>query len=266
MNDRVRIDRDGAIARVVLTRADRHNGMDFAMLDAVCDAARSLSADRAVRVVILSGDGPSFCAGLDVRSLFGNPTAMRDAAGELAAPGRNRFQAWSMLWRELAVPVIAVIHGNCFGAGLQLALGADIRFATPDAKLSIMEAKWGLVPDMGGAALLRELLRIDVALELTMTGRIVSGADAHALGLVTHVAADPLAAALALAREFETRSPDAVAAAKRLLHQAWHGSEEHALAAERAWQRRVIGGGNQQVAIRRNTVEPDAVWHERTIE
>lgn len=266
MNDRVRIDRDTEIARVMLNRPDKHNGMDMAMLQAVRDAARALAQDKSVRAVVIAGEGASFCAGLDVKSLFGDDQALRSGITALWSPIRNHFQEWSMLWRELAVPVIAAVHGNCFGAGIQLALGADVRFARSDARISVMESKWGLVPAMGGAALLRELVRIDVALELTMTGRVLSGEAAHALGLVTHLADDPLAAAMTLARECASRSPDAVAAAKRLLHEAWHASESDALAAERRWQRAVIGHDNQRIAIARNTTHPDAAWQPRRIE
>lgn len=250
--DRVRVDIDGSVALVSLTRAGQHNGMDLPMLDAVRRAARRLRTNRQVRAVILHGEGPSFCAGLDVKSVLGRPATAAVAATALFSPTRNRFQAWSMAWRELPVPVIAAIHGNCFGAGLQLALGADIRIATPDARLSVMEVKWGLVPDMGGAALLRELVPIDVAKELAMTGRIVSGAEAQALRLVTRVSEAPLDEAQALAAEIATRSPDAVAAAKFLLQDSWHAGEAEALAAERRWQRRVIAGRNQRIAVRRN--------------
>lgn len=252
VNSRVRVDMDGLVARVCLTRPDQHNGMDFAMLDAVRRAARRLGKDRRVRAVILHGEGPSFCAGLDVKSVLGTPAAAAVGLASLFSPVRNRFQEWSMAWREVAAPVIAAIHGNCFGAGLQLALGADIRLATPDARLSVMEVKWGLVPDMGGAALLRELVPIDVAKELAMTGRIISGTEAHALRLVTRVTEAPLEQARALAAEIATRSPDAVAAAKFLLQDSWHGGEAEALAAERQWQRRVVAGRNQRIAVRRN--------------
>ena len=252
VNSRVRVDMDGPVARVCLTRPDQHNGMDFAMLDAVRRAARRLGKDRRVRAVILHGEGPSFCAGLDVKSVLGTPAAAAVGLASLFSPVRNRFQEWSMAWREVAAPVIAAIHGNCFGAGLQLALGADIRLVTPDARLSVMEVKWGLVPDMGGAALLRELVPIDVAKELAMTGRIISGTEAHALRLVTRVTEAPLEQARALAAEIATRSPDAVAAAKFLLQDSWHGGEAEALAAERQWQRRVVAGRNQRIAVRRN--------------
>lgn len=252
MNDRVRIDIDGPVALVCLTRAEQHNGMDFRMLDAVRRAARRLRRDRQVRAVILYGEGPSFCAGLDVKSVLGNPVAAAVGLAALLAPTRNRFQDWSMAWRDVPAPVIAAIHGNCFGAGLQLALGADLRLATPDAQLSVMEVKWGLVPDMGGTALLRELVPLDVAKELAMTGRILTGTEAHALGLVTHVTETPLEQARALAAEIITRSPDAVAAAKFLLQESWHAAEPEALAAERKWQRRVLAGRNQRIAVRRN--------------
>ncbi len=252
LNDRVRVDIDGPVALVCLTRPAQHNGMDFRMLGAVTRAARNLRKDRSVRAVILHGEGPSFCAGLDVKSVLGNPAAALASLAALLSPTRNRFQNWSMAWRELPVPVIAAIHGSCFGAGLQLALGADFRLATPDARLSVMEVKWGLVPDMGGAALLRELVPIDVAKELAMTGRILTGAEAHALRLVTRVTATPLEGARALAAEIITRSPDALAATKFLLQESWHVAEPDALAAERKWQRRVLAGRNQRIAIRRN--------------
>lgn len=253
MNDRVRVEVQGHLALVALTRPDQHNGMDFAMLDGIRAAARRLGRDRTVRAVILRGEGPSFCAGLDVKSVLGGPRwSVVTGLAALCAPVRNRFQEWSMAWRDLPVPVIAAIHGHCLGAGLQLALGADIRIATPDAQLSIMEAKWGLVPDMGGPALLRELVGIDIAKELAMTGRVLTGIEAHALGLVTHVSQSPLDHARALAEEIVARSPDAVGAVKFLLQEAWHRGERRALAAERRWQRRVIGRSNQRIAIRRN--------------
>jgi enoyl-CoA hydratase/carnithine racemase len=265
MNDRVRVDRDGPVARVILTRGERHNGMDLRMLDGVRRAARHLRRDRDLRAVILAGEGPSFCAGLDVKSVLGTPGVRVIALAALLSPVRNRFQDWSLGWREVPAPVIAAIHGNCFGAGLQLALGADIRIATPDARLAIMEAKWGLVPDMGGTALLRELVPIDVAKELTMTGRTLTGLEAHALGLVTHVDADPLSRAAMLAAEIATRSPDSVAASKFLLQEAWSSDASGALAAERRWQWRVIGRRNQRIAVRRNLEKSDLQFGPRRI-
>jgi enoyl-CoA hydratase/carnithine racemase len=265
MNDRVRIDVQGTLAQVILNRADKHNAMDFKMIDGVLGAIAKLKKDRSVRAVILSGDGPSFCSGIDFKSVLAQPAQAAKGYAQLYKPMRNDFQQWSMGWRDLGVPVIACVHGNCFGAGIQLALGADIRIATPDAKLSVMEVKWGLVPDMGGAALLRELVGIDRAKELAMTGRIIGAMDAHALGLVTHVAADPVAHARTLIAEIETRSPDAVAAAKFLMQDAWSASENAALSAERRWQRRVMGKANQRIAVKRNTEKKELAFGPRKI-
>lgn len=240
---------DGGTATLTLTRPDKHNAVDEQLLKAVVSAQKQLRRQRDVRAVILRGEGPSFCSGIDAKSFMATPWRAALMMTQLLWPTRNVFQAWSMGFRELGVPVIAAIHGNCFGAGIQLALGADIRIARPDARLSIMEARLGLVPDMGGPTLLRELIPLDVAKELTMTGRIISGSDAHALGLVTHVSNDPLAHAQALANEIGARSPDSVAASKFLLQRAWGAAEATALAQERRYQRLVIGRKNQRQAL-----------------
>ncbi|MHA7834983.1 MAG: crotonase/enoyl-CoA hydratase family protein [Algiphilus sp.] len=268
MNHRVRTDiEDNGLARVTLTRAKAHNGVDQAMMDGLIEAAESLAAQRTVRAVIVSGEGPSFCAGIDVKAFFGKGMNLDLAKlyARLYSPVRNKFQQVSMVWRDVPCPVIAAIHGNCFGAGMQVALGADFRIARPDAKLSVMEAKWGLVPDMGGAALLRELIGADKARLLTYTGRVVSGDEAAAMGLVTQTAEQPVAAAEALAEEIANRSPDAVAAGKFLLNEAWHDSESGALAAERRRQRQLMGHANQRIAIKRNTNNPDTSYKARKI-
>ena len=265
MTERVKTEIQGSLATVTLNRGDKHNGMDMAMLDAVRAAAARLRKEKRVRTVILRGDGPSFCAGLDFKSVFGSAKAAVSGFTALWSPVRNKFQDWSMAWRDVPAPVIACVHGNCFGAGIQLALGADIRIATKDAKISVMESKWGLIPDMGGAALLRELVPVDVAKELAMTGRIISGAEAHALGLVSHLAENPVEAAHKLAAEFDTRSPDAVAAAKFLMQQAWSSGESGALAAERRWQRKLLGKRNQRIAVARNLEKKDLPYGPRRI-
>ena len=256
-HDRVEVELRDRIAHVRLSRPQQHNGMDFDMLAGVNAACRSLRKAGDVRAAIIHGEGPSFCAGLDFKSVMARPARAVAGYARLWKPTRNDFQAWSMAWRELPFPVIAAIHGNCFGAGIQLALGADIRIAAPDARLSVMESRWGLIPDMGGAALLRELLPIDVAKELVFTGRIVGGDEARALGLVTRLDDDPLAAAERLAAEILTRSPDAVAAGKRLLQQAWHADEADALGFERHWQRRLMGRANQRIAVQNNLNRTD---------
>ncbi len=256
---------EDGIAQVRLNRPKAHNGMDFDMLDSVLAAAESLLGKRDLRAVIIAGEGPSFCAGLDFKTVLGDKKRAAIGYAQLWLPYINKFQRWSLAWRDIGVPVIAAVHGNCFGAGIQLALGADIRVATPDARLSIMESKWGLIPDMGGAVLLRELLPIDVAKELVFSGRIVSGTDAKTLGLVTHVADDAQAKALELATEFATRSPDALAAGKFLLQEAWHADESDAAAAERHWQRNLMGKKNQRISVERNMKKSDRPFDPRSV-
>jgi enoyl-CoA hydratase/carnithine racemase len=251
MNDRVTIEVADGIATVSLNRPEKHNGLDIPMFQGLMAAARSLRRRRDVRVVILRGEGPSFCSGLDVASAF---SSMPKFFRHFATLGRRRniFQDVGLCWREVQAPVIAVIHGNCFGGGLQIALGADFRIAAPDAKLSVMEIKWGLIPDMSGTVLLRELMPLDQAKLLTLSGRVVNGSEARALNLVTEVAADPLATARALAQTLLGKSPDAVAAGKQLLNGNWLRSENKALAQERKFQLKMFATRNQRIAAKAN--------------
>ena len=232
MSDRVSITVDNGIADVRLNRPDKLNALDQAMFQGIVDAGEGLKGDPAVRVVVLSGEGRGFCAGLD----FGSFQAMaggRAGAGRRAAGRRRRARARSAtpggrithlgqqaawVWQELEVPVIAAVHGPALGGGLQIALGADLRIVAPDAKLSVLEARWGLIPDMTGTVMLPRLVGLDVAKELTLTGRMVSGEEAVRLGLATRVADDPRAAALELAADLVTKSPDALREGKRLLN------------------------------------------------
>lgn len=252
--DRVRVTVDDqAIATVSLTRAEKHNGFDLDMLAALLAAARDLRRDRRLRAVLLHGEGPSFCAGLDIKSVLRGPRWRAALAfSQLWWPLRNQFQQVNLVWRELPVPVVALIHGHCFGAGIQLAAAADLRIAHPDARLSIMEAKWGLVPDMGATLTLQRLLRPDVLMDLTLSGRVVAADEALSLGLVSAVDAEPEVRARAWLATVLTRSPDAVAAAKRLFQEAEAAGDARALAAERRWQRRLMGGANQRRAVQRN--------------
>ncbi len=261
---RVEIHREGPVARVELNRPEKHNGMDLEMIDALIAAAASLKTDRQIRAIILHGAGPSFCAGLDIQSITGKPATLAKAAMSLLKPTANRFQRVNLCWRDLSVPVIAAIHGNCFGAGMQLALGADIRLAEPAARLAVMEAKWGLVPDMGGTVLLREVVSKDVALDLTWSARQISGDEAQQIGLVTRVVPHALEAARSLADEIADRSPDATAGAKHLFTEAWGADEADALAAERRWQLRMLRCKNQRIATKRNLKDPQAPYEERS--
>lgn len=266
MNDRVIISVNNHIATVTLNRADKHNGMDLDMLRGVIAAQKKVRKMKGIRAVILQGEGPSFCAGLDFKSVLAKPLTAFASYMQLWLPFQNDFQTWSIGWREVGVPVIALMHGNCFGAGLQLGLGADIRICHPDAQLSMMEAKWGLVPDMGGVALMRELMPLDKAKELTMTGRIIGADDARILGLVTHVSDDPMHTALTLIEEISVRSPDAVAAGKFLLQDAWRALDRAALRAERLWQRKVMGTKNQRISVQRNQKKEAIPFTDRTID
>jgi enoyl-CoA hydratase/carnithine racemase len=246
--DRVRVEIEDHVAVVTLTRAEKHNALDLAMFEGITGAAARLGDEPGVRAVILCGEGPSFCSGLDVASLMSSqgPDGLNT---ELDREPPNFFQRAAFDWIRVPVPVIAAVHGTCFGGGLQIALAADIRFATADARLSVMEVKWGLIPDMSITRTLPRLVSIDVAKELTYTGRVISGSEAASLGLVTHVVDDPAAAARALAGEIAARSPDAVRGAKRLFDESWTGPPEVTLALEASLQRRLIGSENQLAAV-----------------
>ncbi|WP_428341948.1 crotonase/enoyl-CoA hydratase family protein [Mycobacterium sp.] len=250
-DDRVQI-KIGAsgVATVTMVRADKHNALDRAMFEGLMNAADQLAGDASVRAVVLHGEGKSFCSGLDIASFMsgqGGTGLLLERDGDRLA---NFAQRVTYDWSLVPAPVIAAIHGNCFGGGLQIALGADIRIAAPDAKLSIMEIKWGLVPDMAITQTLPRLVRIDVAKELTFSGRIFSGSDALAIGLVTQNSDDPLASALELAEEIAQKSPDAVRAAKRLYDETWVSDDAAgALKRESDLQAGLIGKPNQLAAV-----------------
>jgi enoyl-CoA hydratase/carnithine racemase len=245
---RVRIEVADHVADVALTRPDKHNALDGPMFEGILGAADEVASTPGVRAVVLHGEGKSFCSGLDIASLASGPVSLDDI---LERDGRrsNMAQRACTDWIDLPMPVIAAIHGNCFGGGLQIALGADIRFAAPDARLCVMESKWGLVPDMGITSTLPRLLPVDVAKELTFTARVVSGEEAAELGLVTHVADDPLGAARELAAEIALRSPDAVRAAKKLYDETWNAPVEEGLLLETELQRNLMGSPNQMAAV-----------------
>jgi enoyl-CoA hydratase/carnithine racemase len=260
--DRVRVEVADHVALVTLARPVKHNALDPAMFDAIIAAAARLRVEPGVRAVVLHGDGPSFCSGIDLASLMAaGPAAGVDGILARLADGRpNVFQRVACDWSLVPAPVIAAIHGACYGGGLQIALGADIRIAAPDARLSLMEVRWGLVPDMGITRSLPRLTGIDVAKELAFTGRVVTGSQALGLGLVTRVADDPLATARSLAGEIAERSPDAVRAAKRLFDEAWVSPAEESLALEAALQGRLIGSANQLAAVTAGLTKQPAVF------
>lgn len=259
MEDRVSISIADGIADVRLVRADKMNALDQAMFEALVAATDRLSKEKSVRVVVLSGEGRAFCAGLDM----GRFAAMKEKGGNGVAGGEGRDltkrthgqanfpqqAVWG--WRQLPVPVIAAITGVAFGGGFQLALGADIRLMAPDARMSIMEIKWGLVPDMAGTPILASLVRDDILRELTYTGRIFSAQEALSYGLATRIVDDPRAAALEMARDIAGKSPHAIRAAKRMMNNL-SVDPGAALLAESVEQQKLIGSPNQTEAVRAN--------------
>ena len=257
MKDRVSIDLKDGVADVRLIRADKMNALDPAMFEGILEAGAQLATMKGLRCVVLSGEGKAFCAGLDMASF----AAMKQDGD--AVPGvrdltkrthgiANRPQQCAWQWRGLPVPVIAAVHGVAFGGGFQIALGADMRYATADTRFSVMEIKWGLVPDLAGTQLMRHLAREDVVRELTYTGRIFNGTEAQQFGFVTRVVDDPRAAALETAREIAGKSPDAMRAAKRLLNLAVAADAKSGLMAELVEQQKLIGSPNQLEAILSN--------------
>jgi enoyl-CoA hydratase/carnithine racemase len=263
-SERLTIAVEDHVAVVTLTRPDKHNALDVAMFDAITGAAESLATEPGVRAVVLHGEGPSFCSGLDVAGVMANQPGSDALMDPLHGPVPNWFQRAAHRWLEVPVPVIAAIHGHCLGGGLQIALAADVRFATPDAKLAVLEVKWGLIPDMAITRTLPRLVGIDVAKELAYTGRIISGSEAHTLGLVTHVTPDPLAEARELAAEIASRSPDAVRGMKRLFDESWTGSTEETLRLEADIQLGLLGTPNQLAAVTAGLAKHPAEFEDPT--
>jgi enoyl-CoA hydratase/carnithine racemase len=252
--ERVTIEIAEGVAEVMLNRPDKLNALDPAMFEAIIAAGETLSRTAGLRPVVLTGAGKGFCAGLDKASFAGMAGGI---AGQkfhnIVARTHGIANVWQQavyVWRMLPVPVIAAIHGVAFGAGFQIALGADVRYVAPDARLAILEIKWGLIPDMTGIALMRELARSDVVRELAMTGRVFSGAEALTYGFATGVHADPLAAARSTAKEIAARNPEAIRAIKRLLNAASDNDVAAILVAESKEQAALIGSPNQIEAVR----------------
>jgi enoyl-CoA hydratase/carnithine racemase len=247
---RVNFKLENKVAYISLNRPDKHNGLDEQMMIDLVKIATQINKDRSIRCVILQGEGASFCAGLDFNYVAKNPSMIRRFFLKLPWTKDNMFQRVAHIWRDLSVPVIAVVHGNCFGAGMQIILACDYRISAPDANLSILEMKWGLIPDMSGTVTLSRLTRIDIAQELTMTGRFFSGNEALEYGLVSKVSDTPLAEAKLLAEKICQQSPDAIAATKYLFKKTWKKETRLALFWERITQLRLLGRKNQRIAMK----------------
>lgn len=257
MSDRVKLTIDNGVATVRLSRPDKLNGLDAEMFEALIDTGKRLAADNTIRAVVLHGEGKGFCAGLDFQSFM----ASGDIAEKLLERGTespaNVAQRAAWVWQEVPAPVIAAVHGVAFGGGLQIALGADLRYVRPDAKLSVMEIKWGLIPDMSITQTLLRLVPIDLAKELTFTGRILSGTEAVDLGIATKLCEDPLEDALAMAKIIATKSPHAIRAAKKLLNEAADLPRAGGLKLETALQLPLLGSPNQMEAVQANMMKRD---------
>lgn len=236
------------IAQVRLNRPEKLNALTLDLLAELASVARELARDKTLRAVVLAGEGDSFCAGLDFATVMKQPAKMWASFVPRPWRGTNTFQEAAWAWRRVPVPVIAAVEGHCLGGGVQIALGADFRFATPDSTWSVLEGKWGIIPDMSGVRSLAELVGIDTAKRLTMTAAMLSGKEAHDLGLVTELAADPVVAATAFAEQLAERSPDALAAAKRLFNDTWQSSPRRTFARERIEQLKLLVGANAKIA------------------
>lgn len=255
MEDRISVSMVDGVADVRLVRGEKMNALDAAMFEALVGTAEKLKTQKGLRAVVLSGEGRAFCAGLDTSRFAGmgdknSEAGLRDLTARTYGLANHSQQAvWG--WRQLPVPVIAAVHGVAFGGGFQLALGADMRFLAPDTRMSIMEIKWGLVPDMAGTPILSQLVRDDILRELTYTGRIFSAQEAISFGLATRICDDPRSAAFEAAREIAGKSPDAIRAIKRLLNNL-SIDPGPALLAESVEQMKLMGSPNQTEAVSAN--------------
>lgn len=249
---RVQLSLKEGIARVTLNRPARHNSLDMELIESLLEILTGLQTHRGLRAVILTGAGESFCSGLDVAGVMTDPKNIQFLLSGSDGYPHNKVQHLALGWRSLPVPVIAAIKGHCYGGGLQIALGADLRIAHPEARLSVMEGRWGIIPDMGLSVTSRGCIREDVLMRLTLTAETLSGEAALREGLVTEVADDPFARAEELAAIILQRSPEMVRASKRLLRDSYTQTDDERLAMEEKLQKRLLGTPNQMEAVMAN--------------
>jgi enoyl-CoA hydratase/carnithine racemase len=256
MTELVTISIENHVADVRFNRPEKYNALSLDMIAAMENAINKLAKESAVRAVVVSGEGKGFCAGLDFEIFAAMQSKEGNKIINLTDRYENRitniFQHIAYGWKQLPMPVIAAIHGVALGGGCQIALGADIRFCTPDAKFSIMEMKWGLIPDMSASQTIRDLVSIDVAKELIFTGKIIKGEEAARLKLVTRVCEKPHEEAMILAKEIASKNPEAIRAAKKLLNKVWHGDSARGLLMESELEMTLIGTPNQLEAVSAN--------------
>lgn len=251
INQRVKVTIDNQVAYVQLHRPEKRNSLDMAMFKALASAQKLIRKNSRVRAVIITGAGKDFCSGLDVKSVLTNKFTPVKLLWKWLPGNANLAQKVSVGWRRLPVPVIAVIHGHCWGGGMQLALGADFRIADSNSSLSVMEGRWGLIPDMSGNLGMRDCMSKDQAMLLSMTADEISAQEALQHNLVTKVSDNPLAEAEALAATIIERSPDSIKAVKKLYHKRWQDFDRPMLANETLAQWKIILGKNQSIAVKR---------------
>ena len=255
MGELIKVEISKGVAHVSLNRSEKRNALSIELMQALIDAGEQLKLDKSVRAVVLSGEGKCFCAGIDTTNFTAPKSSSKKLTPSFASKDEdfpNFYQKVCYVWKQIPVPTIAALHGVVFGAGFQLALGADIRIASPDTTMSIMEIKWGLIPDMSATQTLKDLVRIDVAKELMFTGRVVDVREALDLGLVTKISDAPLEEALSMAGLIATKSPDAITFGKKLFNETWHADEVTGFKMEQELQRELLMSKSQIEAITAN--------------
>jgi enoyl-CoA hydratase/carnithine racemase len=254
---RVTLRVENQIGYVNLNRPEKHNALDMAMFKAIDKVIGDIKRNKDIRVVIVSGNGESFCSGLDVKSVLSNGAGAIKLLWKWLPGNANLAQRATVGWRKLKVPVIMVLHGKCWGGGMQIALGADVRISDSQCSFSIMESRWGLIPDMGGTLGLMECVANDHAMKLAMTSEVIDAQVAASIGLITNVSDEPMQAAETLAQQLITRSPDTNATIKAMYHKIWCRQERSILAKESLNQVRILLGKNQRIAVARELKQKD---------
>lgn len=251
MSDRVVVTVNDHVAEVILNRPDKFNALDLEMFHALDGAARRLQQASGVRAVVLHGAGDNFCAGIDLEVLkHGGEAVMQTLLSPVEHTDATLAQWVAYAWRALPMPVICALRGIAYGGGFQIAMGADLRYASPEVRMSIMEAKWGLIPDMAISATLRHLVPPDRIKELAFTADVFGAEEGLRLGVITRIEDDPLGAARRLAAAIAAKSPDAMRGVKRLVNEAWHRSESEGLQLEAQIQVALLRAPNQAEAVR----------------
>ncbi|MBB1354311.1 crotonase/enoyl-CoA hydratase family protein [Pseudoalteromonas sp. SR45-5] len=245
----IKLEKQNGIATVTLSRAKKQNALSFEMFVELNKAIKNIKRDRSIRAVVIKGDGEHFCAGLDISAVMAVPLNIIKLLLKWLPGNQNLAQKVVLGWQSLSVPVIAQIDGNCLGGGLQIALGADYRIVHIDAKLAIMEARWGLCPDMGANVMMSGLVKRDQALWLASHANPITAQQANELGLVTQLTDDTQQATQNMLNTLLERSPDTLAAIKRVTQLSYKPNQRKILAKETFSQIRLLLNPNTKKAI-----------------